>query len=69
MTCFTFTWRCEDGGDFFSVEITAPTKSEAHDQWLKYCDGYWDTDDLFFFLCAEGTIDEVHHLVKEASNA
>lgn len=60
MTCFTFTWRCEDGGDFFSVEMKAPSKAEAHSKWVNYCEGYWDIDDLFFFQCEEGKIDEVH---------
>ena len=59
MFTFTFTWREEEGGDFFTVEIRASDKDAAHSKWLDYCDGYWDTDDLVYYECIEGTKDDV----------
>ena len=66
MSTFTFTWREEEGGDFFTVEIPASDKDAAHSRWLEWCGDTWDTDNLVFFDCAEGTIDETYPLVKEA---
>ncbi len=74
MFTFTFTWREEEDGDFFTVEIRASDKDAAHSKWLDYCDGYWDTDDLVYYEGIEGTKDELnfhsdYHAGREAASA
>ncbi len=59
MSTFTFTWREDEDGDFFTVEIRASDKDAALSKWLDYCDGYWDTNDLVYYECIEGTKEDV----------
>ena len=59
MPTFTFTWREDEDGDFFTTEVRADSKEAAYEHWLDWSKDYWDTNDLVYYECIEGTKDDV----------